>query len=503
MTSLPPTCFKLEVISKDKEIKLENKEKLLTEYDIKDQSVIEIIPESEFWLSSWDQNFFASACLASWNDSQTVYGKSLFFASLYTLSIWIRKQSLNIRTNVLGHIRSITGCAPLIHALKLLFNKECLTLPHRVAIQEVLMLVYKSIGPKQLKGDVNSSITIQEKQILEESINFWAYFIEFAKEYHSSRTEEYSDFNLCCTIKNNRMRDPKRVMDSEGIPHIVDKANYTGKINNEMFEPLPEYVRIIKCFSGFEAQIWKEKAMVINEVDLTREWNTIITKCLEMKFLCIQLPLALKDHTCPVPCMILGENGMVCNYIGGSKDDSKSYEGFDPLGGNTFNFDADDLDETLRKGNHPQYAKLLKGSDTIATNTTVDFTTITRPLNEIEEIIMVVLDTSRSMDSQYFASKSKYELAMTGFEQFCNRTTAYNYKNMIGLVIFGGTSKLELELTESFRHFSKEIRSFPNKGSTAIYDAIIFTIEYINSFKSKHSFPNTLKARILCLTRWW
>ena len=113
---------------------------------------------------------------------------------------------------------------------------------------------------------------------------------------------------------------------------------------------------------------------------------------------------------------------------------------------------------------------------------------------------MVVLDTSGSMDSEYFENKTKYELAMTGFEQFCNRTTAYNFKNMIGLVIFGGDSKLELELTESFTHFSKEIKTFPSKGKTAIYDAVIFTIDYLNSFRIKQGSPINLPARIICLT---
>ena len=496
MTSLPPSCFTL--VSGG--VKLENEQNTLNEYNIEATSVIEIIPYVGFCDSSWDRNFFLGSCLPTWNESQTLDGKRIFFSTLYALSEWIHKTfGTDPVVNILGHVRSITGCAPLIHALKLLFQRQYLSLSHRVAIQELLMLVFKTIGPRQLKGDIKCPFTIQENRILEESNKFWAYFIEFAKDYHA-RTEDYTTFNLCCSIKNNRMIDPKRVTDSEGIPHIIDKANYKGEIEEEMFETLPEYSRMVKSFPDFEVQIWNVKEIETTEVDLTREWNTIMTQLSELPFLCIQLPLALKEVSCPVPCMTLRDNGMICNYIGPCKDVNKPYEGFDPIDGDTFNFDADDLDEKLRKGNFTQFVKLLQQRDTNVSNLTVDFSTITRPLDEIEEIIMVVLDTSGSMDRHYFANKTKYELAMTGFEQFCNRTTAYNFKNMIGLVIFGSDSKLELQPTESFRHFANEIRSFPNKGKTAIYDTIIFAIENVNSFKIQNKLPYNVPTRIICLT---
>ena len=497
MTALPLSSFNLVF----KGIRIISEESTLEECEIKKESVIEIIPDDNFWSLSYDQNFYIGAYLATWNDLQSLHGVTMFFASLYSISDRFMKHpnfTSDKMNNILGHIRSMTGCSPLIHALKLLFERQCLSLPHRVAIQELLIMVFKTIGPKQLKGDAKC-FTIQEDRILEESTKFWAYFIEYAKDYHG-RTEEYKSLDLCCSVEKNRMREPKRVMDSQGIPHIVDKQNYKGKIEEEMFEPLPEYSRIIKSFSGFEAQIWIVKQMVINEIDLTREWSEILSKLSKIPFLCIQPPLAVKEKTtCPVPCIIPHYNGKVCNFIGPSKDDNKPYQAFDPLTRKIFNFDADDLDKELREKKCPELAELNNKHDT-RRNVPLNFATITRPISEIEEIIMVVLDTSGSMDGTYFSNKTKYELAITGFIQFCNRTTAYNFKNMIGLVIFGGDSKLELELTESFRHFSSEIKSFPNKDKTAIYDAISFTIDYLNFFKSNHGFPNDMLTRIICLT---
>eukprot|EP00800_Vazella_pourtalesii_P006422 TRINITY_DN182_c0_g1_i11.p1 TRINITY_DN182_c0_g1~~TRINITY_DN182_c0_g1_i11.p1 ORF type:complete len:1151 (-),score=160.40 TRINITY_DN182_c0_g1_i11:220-3672(-) len=490
MTSLPPSSYTL----KFNNTALANGKSTLNNYKIGDKSAIDLEPHKGFPFSSWDQNFFAGACLARWSESQSHNGISLFFASLYTLSEWLMKKPTHVRENVLGHIRSMTGCAPLIHALKILFDRQCLSLPHRVAIQELLMLVFKTIGPRQLKGDAKC-FTIQENKILEESTKFWAYFIEYAKDYHG-KTEEYTSFDLCCSLKRNRMKEPKRLMDNKGIPHIVDKRNYEKQVGNEMFEPLPDYSRMIKSFSGFECQVWNVRDMKITEVDLTREWNAIESKFNKMPFLCIQLPLAIREKIhLPIPCMTLRENGAICNYIGPVKDTNKPYQGFDPMDGKTFSFNAEDVDEKLRKGKFSTFTELIKQP-----TGEVDFSTITRSINEIEEIIMVVLDTSGSMDSKYFEKKTKYELAMTGFIQFCNRTTAYNFKNMIGLVIFGGDSKLELELTESFTHFSKEIKTFPSKGKTAIYDAVIFTIDYLNSFRIKQGSPINLPARIICLT---
>ena len=381
----------------------------------------------------------------------------------------------------------------------MLFKKDPLTLPHRVAVQELLMLVFKSIGPKKLKGQ-NSTITIQEDQILEESNTFWTYFIEYSKETHC-RTENFKKFDLCCNVTNTRMVEPHRVMDSENIPHIVDKQKFPNG-DETIFEPLPEYFRMIKSFPGLEAWVWEVEQLIVNPVDLTRDWMAIQYRLAGIPFLCIQPPLAIKEkNTCPVPCMMLRENGMICNYIGDNgKDLNKPYKGFDSLDGKLFLFDADDLDEKVRKGNVTQFAKVQQQSATTVTPPTIDFTTITRPLNELEEIIMVVLDTSASMDHVHSAYKTKYELAMTGFIQFCNRTTAYNFKHMIGLVIFGGDSKLELELTESFTHFPNEIKSFPNREHRSVYDAIIFTIAYLSSFRLKYGLPNNILARIICVT---
>ena len=491
MTSIPPSYFTL----KFRNTVLENGNDTLKDYTIRNESEIRIELHSGVSLSSWDQNFFAGACLARWSESQSVNGISLFFSSLYTLSEWIMKRPKYIRENVLGHIRSVTGCAPLIHALKLLFDRQCLSLPHRVAIQELLMLVFKTIGPRQLKGNAKCT-TIQENKILEETGKFWAYFIENAKDYHRE-TEEYTSFDLCCSLKQNRMKEPKRMMDSKGTPHIVDKQNYCNQVNKEMFKPLPEYSRMLKSFPGLICEVWNVRDMKITAVDLTKEWDEIESKIIEMPFLCIQLPLAIKEkNNLPIPCITLRENGAICNYIGPAKDTNQPYKGFDPIGGATFKFNAEEVNEKLREGRFSSFTELIQQP-----TSKENFSTITRPLNELEEIIMVVLDTSGSMDNESFENKTKYELAITGFIQFCNRTTAYTIKNMIGLVIFGGDAKLELELTESFTHFSKEIKTFPSKGEIAIYDAIIFTVDYMNSFRLKHGLTKNLPlARIICLT---
>ena len=489
MTSLPPSCFTLEFYNNNLAIE----EKTLEASNVQSDSVIVIKPSDQFWNISWDQNFVANRCLATWSETQTRYGVSIFFSSLYAVSEWILKDEGNIHKRVLGFIRSITGFAPLIHAIHMLFKKESLTLSHKVAIQELLMLVFKSIGPRTPKH-----------QILEESDIFWAYFIEYSKETHC-RTEDFIKFNLCCSIKNTRMVKPHRVMDSDNIAHIIDKRDYPNEeeIN---FEPLPEYSRLIKSFpsNGLDALVWRVNNLVVNPVDLTSIWTDIQSKRAEMSFLCIQLPLAIKENnTCPVPCMMLHEDGMVCNYIGTkmlNNLNDKPYVGFNPLDGKSFYFDADDLDEKLRKGKVTRLKKLEQQPASTVKTPIIDFTTITRPLNELEEIIMVVLDTSESMDSIHFASKTRYELAMTGFIQFCSRTSAYNLKNMIGLVIFAQKPQLELKLTESFAHFSGKIEKFPSKTGTAIYDAIIFTIDYLNTFKLEFQPPRTLVTRILCLT---
>ena len=87
----------------------------------------------------------------TWDQEQCIYGSTFFFSCLYSLAVWMaerRQKTSGIFYQTLGHIRSITGCPLLIHALNLLFSKKILTLPHRVAIQECLVLLFKMIKPK-------------------------------------------------------------------------------------------------------------------------------------------------------------------------------------------------------------------------------------------------------------------------------------------------------------------------------------------------------------------
>ena len=464
----------------------------LNELNIANQSALEMKPIINFWNPGKDKNLMLNECKPNWNQEQSTYGSTFFFSCLYSLADWMaeaNQKSSGVLHRTLGHIRSMTGCPPLIHALNLLFSKETLTLPHRVAIQECLVLLFKMIKPKTPKLHLSNFEVINSEKVTEYSNYFWVYLVDSSTPGHS-QSEQYSTFKLTCSESYQRMTDPVIVKDVNGVEHILEQTKVSTEI---IVKYLYNYKRMLKCFIRDEAVVWNGISVPTCGIDLTGDWKSLVKKSKNYPALCVQAPLNVKSTECHRPCMIPTGNGNIGVYIDSSKDRNKPHVYYEVLTGQSILFDAHELDRDVKLKQPPCFKRLA-----FLTNPGGQgLQAITR---DPEEIIMVILDTSRSMESAYLDGKTKFQSVLEAFGAFCDRSTAYDLKHVIGLTLFAKKCSLQYPLSENFREFNDQFGNFPPGSHTAIYVAINFAIQQLNDFTTRHPEYREVPRRILCLT---
>ncbi|KAI6661210.1 hypothetical protein LOD99_10138 [Oopsacas minuta] len=492
MTGIPGHLIQLY---RDDTLVYSSNDVVLSDLNIGNQVALEIRPNKHFWSLGKDKNFNISECKPTWYKEQSSYGASFFFSCLYALSDWMVEQEQvrnGIPFNTLGHLRGITGCPPLIHSLHLLFTREALSLPHRVAIQECLVQIFKVIKPKTPKLHMPGTVTIETSQVTEYSNYFWVYFIDHAKPGHQN-TEKYDKYPLTCSETHQRMTDPVKVRDNNGMDHYVEKSILNESTELTMIQYLYNYKRMVKSFITDEAVVWRCTAAPTCGIDLTGEWKNLERKTDKYSVLCVQAPLNVKAPQCRKSTMITTDDGHIGVYIDTSKDPNKPHVYFQVTTGVSILFDADDMDRQIKE-NPPVCFRKLKTLTNVMSH---GMEGITR---DPVEIIMVVLDVSGSMTFPYLDGKAKFHSVVEAFEAFCNRTTAYDLKHVIGLTLFATDSKLQYPISENFRAFNSEFTSFPPGNSTSVYNAIRFAVQRMNKFVSRHPELHDVSKRILCLT---
>lgn len=461
----------------------------LSELDITNQAPLTIKLDEEFWSQNKNNSCTYSVCKPVWHNEQSDFGKSFFYGCLFVLSSWMSDQKQEEKKlQTLGHIRSLTDCPPLIHSLMVLFSNKTITLPHRVAIQEILMLLFRTLKPKAKKWKITKGITIQGTEVTNYSNMFWAFFIEKSTRMHAN-TEIFETFELTNPQTGCRLKNPVLVRDPKGKDHVVDQSE---KIESDtQIKILLNYKRMLMCFSEDTPMIWNRISIHSCGDDLTDEWNNIKKILKTINVLCVQAPLNVKSTTCPIPSIIPVSHQLLGVYC----DKSKANDEFiylNVVDGNSVNFDCEQLDTEVKRNPPMCYNDII-----LSGNSTTGLQTITR---DPEEIIMVILDTSVSMDSLYFEDVLKYDSVIQGFSNFADRTYAYNCPHLIGLTLFAKNCILNYPLSENFRQFTTQFGTFPPGNHTAVYDAIQFAVNNLNQFYITHPEYAHVPRRILCLT---
>ena len=92
---------------------------------------------------------------------------------------------------------------------------------------------------------------------------------------------------------------------------------------------------------------------------------------------------------------------------------------------------------------------------------------------------------------------SRMDVLKQMFDQFVNRTIAYNYNTHIGLIKFNTDATVERALTDVVEDFRATVNGLNPKKDTAIWDGLKLATDQIVTYAARY--PNA-KKRILCIT---
>ena len=199
------------------------------------------------------------------------------------------------------------------------------------------------------------------------------------------------------------MTNPVIVKDVNGVEHILEQTKVSTEI---IVKYLYNYKRMLKCFIGDEAVVWNCISVpTCGIIDLTGEWKSLTNKIKNYPPLCVQTPHNIYFIQCRKPYMIPTPEGNIGIYLGFSRNFTKHHHKFHEyyyvITGQPILFDPHDLDRDVKLKQPPCFNRLA-----LLTNTSEQgIQAITR---DPEEIIMVILDTSGSMESVHLDGKTKY-----------------------------------------------------------------------------------------------
>ena len=476
-------------------------------------AVLNLIIDTDYWESRWDNNFNFNICKPTWLTTQTKFGLSYFYSLLWTVSVWLSNE-LNspVKNRILGHIRLLTACPPLIHALNLLFSKVALSLPHRVAIQEILFLLFDKLRPKCSKDLMTKIIPINLEEITEYSHIFWTYLIGKALKIHQE-SEQFILYELTCHVSFQKMKEPVFIRYPTGTTQIVDRETLKRIAiteNSIDIEMLNDYTRIIRSFpiSDTTALVWQcprwddnNNIPIANNITQEEWLNLLDVSVEEYPFLIIQSPTKIRDHLWSFfPCIIPLVGKYVCTCLDRSKGRDRKTPIHDVIIGEWFLVDIDVLDMHIKEVGL-EWCSV--SNENLRSITRDNIRAITRIPSEL---ILVLLDVSLSMEETAYhftqvSEAKKIDMVHRAFLMFADRTKAYNFHHLIGLIPFAESATLAFPLSESFEAFVRKLENLPLKSCTALYDAIFFANEVFAEFASNHpQLVQGVQKRILCLT---
>ena len=496
-TNVPTPCIKLSYGG----ALVRHSDAKLSSYNIQENATIQMWTYGVAWTSSWRNNFTNKSCIP--RIEQTDEALTCFNSSLYCVAMKICRFKEDGINKVLGHIRRLTRCPPLIDSLKKLFRNEALQFPHKVAIQEMLYLLFK-----QLLSSTNglpSDVSIEDKDLLISSPSLFAYLISEAKNSDID-TEEFKEFDLICSLSNLRVEDPVLIPGSD-LP--FDRESVLEKIRDE--EPIPGCImdslseadihpdtvrkNLLLSFTSDSAYIWQGKCTsgdLTDNFDIPKvqcSWSELTNKRKGLDYLEILKPLQLKSHSSTPYVLTLNSTKSVVVYVEreACANTSRDYVLFNPQLGSTESIDPDELARMLYGTSSSSSTHSSGGT---ASETRIDLATIKlqdpvvtrRP----EEAIIVLIDISGSMGTTWDSGVSRLNAVKQLFHAFANRTMAYNLFHVVGLTVFASKLTCVSKVTELFEEFKEYVDALYTRDTTALYNAINDGITQLVEFTTIH-----------------
>ncbi|KAM8839036.1 uncharacterized protein ACB058_015598 isoform 2-T2 [Synchiropus picturatus] len=414
---------------------------------------------------------------------QSLHGISMFLSSLYVINKRCKAKEL------IAHIRKLTGCHPLAQSLHQLLRKnKILTKIQKIAIIEGLYTLFRELLPKQGAAGVR---VIEDIDVFENSLYCWAWLFAEAENQPTDH-ENFASIALT-TADGVRFCEPVVV---PGVPGVFERSEIVQKIRDKVQIPnctaaLQEtslqratdvekvLLSLPPCFRAYDLWIHAEATAAHNfAVTPPGSVGAMAEKLESFNYLKITPPLCLKSlgETAPRLVQLAADNLGVYTHKDKLKPDMVSV--YDCLTGKPHTLDVNIL--AARAGDSGQDQTFI----------------ITRTP---EEAILVLIDTSSSMDRKCYGSTDirKIDVVKELFDNFASRSMAYDFKHLIGLVKFDTEVKVIHTFTENLEKFKKYVRTIEASGKTHLYDALLVGLQEL--LKVKKRFPEC-RLRILCLT---
>ncbi|KAL2078640.1 hypothetical protein ACEWY4_026325 [Coilia grayii] len=455
---------------------------------------LEVTAESilEFSLSSFTNEhpglhvFFTSDVTPS--VSQTKQGLSVFYATLKSI---VQKQPGKQLKKVVGYIRNLTGCHPLVQSLyQLMCRNEVGTTLQKIALVEGLYFLFREL----LSGLSREQGVIEDNEVFEESAVCWAYLMTQAKD-EDSQHENFATVSLHCEETGGRFMEPVRIGEQPGVlekSYVLQRYKEEDKIPNCTLESMAETAH--KRATDIEKvllstppwvksfQKWTSYGHVTGSNFRVKPEKTLAKMKEELSsypHLQVTPPLTLKEVGVEGPCLVfLDKDNLGVFQTKDKMHPQKAYI-FDCLSGKVENVDLNELSNKLGDVRTDQALRISRTP---------------------QEAIMVLLDSSGSMSEKCCYSDitmDRLTAVKQLFNSFADRSMAYNFHNIIALVRIGGDVKIIHTFTENLPKFQQSIDTLRADGNTPLYDALNLSVEELD--KVKKQFPKC-RLRVLCLS---
>ncbi|XP_072303871.1 uncharacterized protein [Eucyclogobius newberryi] len=419
---------------------------------------------------------------------QTKKGMSVFLASLFVIK---RTSPVVHPGDLIGYIRKVTGCSPLAQGLHQILQKnQILSRTQKIAVIEGLYTLFREILPKLESRDGDR--IIEDQEVFEHSLFCWSYIMSETKKGNNHH-EIYAPVSLM-SDNGKRFCEPVTV---PGVPDIMERADVLQQIRDDKTIPLcTEQVLMatsLKRATNTEKvllsvhpsiktyYLWISHNNVSGQNFQLETKKSLEVMTEEMKafpMLSVTPPLQLKSLGHEGVCLVYLSKDNLGVYLCKDKLKPEIITVFNCLSGKNTNVDVDRLAAQI--GDHRNDQSLA---------------TIRIP----KEAILVLIDTSSSMNEKCYGSVDlqKIHTVKELFYNFANRSMAYDFHHIIGLVKFDSTVKTLQTFTETLEKFKDSVQSLEPAGCTLLYDAL--RRGRLELEKVKTQFPDC-SLRILCLT---
>ncbi|KAJ8357820.1 hypothetical protein SKAU_G00206140 [Synaphobranchus kaupii] len=405
---------------------------------------------------------------------------SVFLSTLYVIFKHHFGQTFQ---KVIAYIRKLTGCNALSQALYQLIGRcEFGTKNQKIAIVEGLYVLFRELLPSQAK---RTGPIIDDAEVFEYSNVCWSYLMSQSKE---DNHEAYAAMALICEGSGKRLCEPVRIPGIHSVfdrVYILDKIKSGEKIPGCSEETLKEtsikratdierILLSLPCANSFSKWISFGSGQNF-QVNPEKTFDEMTEGMSQYSHLQVTPPLQIMSLGLEQYSLVYISKGNLC--VCEERDKANPWEArfHDFLTGKERTVDVRELARQLGDSRMDQTLKM---------NTVP------------KEAILVLVDASSSMTGQCYTSWKKIDAVKQLFHSFSDRTMAYDFPHVIGLVKVASDVKFH-KFTESLEIFKVIVGTLEAQGCTLLYDALNRGHSELQNMKK--SFPNC-RLRMLCLT---